>query len=106
MTGKKKQKSRPTIQKAKRGLSTELLRYPNVSGVGTAVSADGVQQIKVYLSDDAPETLALVPHEGEGYPVVSEVIGPITVRAAAPLDVGSAAKDTLSYGVTTPAPEA
>jgi hypothetical protein len=74
-------RSRPTIQKAKRGLARQLLQHAGVAGVGVETTADHQERIKVYLAEESPALRALVPLVADGYPVVVEVIGRITPLA-------------------------
>jgi hypothetical protein len=71
----------PTINQAKRKLSRELLQNPRISGVGIDTADDGGEQIKVYLADDDPDLASAVPPDVDGYPVATEVMGPITPRS-------------------------
>jgi hypothetical protein len=70
-----------TIREAKRGLSRQLLKQPEVSGVGIGEES-GDERIVVYLAEDTPTIRALVPDQVAGYPVSVEVVGPITPRPA------------------------
>jgi hypothetical protein len=56
----------------------QLLELPAVVGVYVGVLADGKTPcLKVMLARPAPETERKIPHEIEGYPVVTEISGEI-----------------------------
>ena len=56
----------------------QLLDLPAVVGVYVGVLADGKTPcLKVMLARPTPETERKIPHEIEGYPVVTEISGEI-----------------------------
>jgi hypothetical protein len=69
-----------TIRDAKRTVSRQFLGLPGVSGVGIEADESGGERIKVYLAHDDPNLASAIPADVDGFPVVSEVIGPIRPR--------------------------
>lgn len=72
------------IEAVKRKYEEELMRLPNVMGVGVGEKA-GKSVIKVFVTHKIPES-ALQPHEGvpktlEGWETDVEEIGPVTAQS-------------------------
>lgn len=60
------------------GHEREILAVPFVVGIYVGVLSDGKSPcLKVMLARQAPESERKIPHEIEGYPVVTEISGEI-----------------------------
>jgi hypothetical protein len=61
---------------AKESLAAALAGHPKVTGVGVARGAGG-HVVKVLLTEPADD----IPHDADGVPVVTEVVGRIARRS-------------------------
>lgn len=67
------------IEAAKEQLSRQLLDIEGVAGIGIGEFNNRLC-ITVFLENDSPELKAKVPEEFQGFPVITEVTGPIVIQ--------------------------
>ena len=70
----------PTIQEVKAKHAERLMAMPGVVSVGIGKNPDGQLAIIVGLDGPRPETVHQLPTILEGYPVRTEIIGPVKAR--------------------------
>ncbi len=70
----------PDIEQVKDKHAARLLALPGVVSVGIGRGPDGGKAIVVGLDRPRPETETKLPRLLDGYPVRTEVIGPVRAR--------------------------
>jgi len=69
-----------SIQEIKAVHEQRLLALPGVVSVGIGLDGHGRQAIIVGLDSPRPETVVQLPHEIEGHPVLTQILGPIKAQ--------------------------
>lgn len=72
-----------SVEEVKRRHELRLLKTPGVVGVGLG-KKDGQDCIRIYVADDKPEVLAVLPRSLEDIPVEIVVSGPFKARGGKP----------------------
>lgn len=68
-----------TIETANEQLTRQLISIEGVAGIGIG-EHNNRPCITVFLENDSPELRAKVPAEFQGFPVITEVTGPIVIQ--------------------------
>ena len=71
-----------SIQEAKTKHAERLLELPGVVSVGIGLDPGGRPAILVGLDGPRPETCASLPDSLEGYPLCTQVTGPVEALAS------------------------
>ena len=69
-----------TIQEAKAKHQERLMALPGVVSVGIGLDPDGAPAIVVGLINPEVETALELPKTIEGYPVLTQIVGPVRAQ--------------------------
>ena len=67
----------PAIQEVKKKHESHILRLPGVVSVGIGMDENGHHVIIIGLDGPRPDTVARLPGDLEGYPVIIRIVGTI-----------------------------
>jgi hypothetical protein len=78
MSGEKQMTS--SIEEVKKHHETRLLNLPGVVSIGIGLNESGQPAIIIGLDGPSPETVAQLPTELDGYPIVIRIVGAIKAQ--------------------------